>query len=213
MIDIVEGAFASPQIDQIFDCRDKIFVGQDPFRRIDVDPEFLVNLVAADASKVIFLGIEKESFEQSAGVGYRRRIAWTKAPVNIFKCLFLVVRWIFSKRLYDCVIVLYVDYFHLVKLECHDLANSRQSQRFERARHRHFTVTDIRGKHLGGQLLFIEFLAQLEVLDVVEKLDDLFVGAVAQRTQERSGEKLSTPLASIEVNVKKISGIKLHFNP
>ena len=93
------------------------------------------------------------------------------------------------------------------------MANSRQSERFERARHRHLTISDVRNKHLGGQLLFIEFLAQLQVLDVIKELDDLFVGPVTQRTQERRGEKLSAPLAPIEINVKKISRIKLHLNP
>src|SRR5262249_41378278 len=213
MVNIIECAFAPAQIDQILDCCDKIFVGQYSLSRIDVDSELLVNFVTADAPKIVFLGIEKESFEQSAGISHRRWVAWTKAPINVLQCLFLVVGRIFSKRLHNCVVVRDVDYLHLVNLERHNLANSRQSERFKRARDRYFTVPDIRDKHLGSQLLFIKFLAQLQVLNVVEKLDDLFVGTVTQRTQERSSEKLSTPLASIEINIKKISRIKLHLDP
>ena len=117
MVDIVERAFAPTQIDQILDCRDKIFVSQNTFGRIDVDSEFLINFVTADASEIIFFGIKKEPFQQSAGVGHRRGIARAKAPVNVLQRLFLVMRRIFSKRLHDCVIVRDVDYFHLVNLE------------------------------------------------------------------------------------------------
>ena len=78
------------------------------------------------------------------------------------------MRRIFSQRLNDGVIGRDVDHFHLVNLECDNLANSRQGERFERARHRHFTIPDICSKHLGRELLFIKFLAQLQVLDVVE---------------------------------------------
>ena len=62
MINIIEGAFAAAQIDQILNCRDEIFVGQDPLGGIDVDPQFLINLVTADAPKIIFFWIEKQPF-------------------------------------------------------------------------------------------------------------------------------------------------------
>ncbi len=102
-----------------------------------------------------------------------------------------------------------IDHFHLVNLECHDLADCRQSERFESARHRCLAVADFRGKHFGGQLLFVKLVAQLKVLDIVKKFNDVFVRAVAKRTQESGGEAL----ASIEVNVEKIGRIKLHLNP
>ena len=48
-----------------------------------------------------------------------------------------------------------------MNLECHDLADGRQSKWFECARDRHFTVADFRSQHFGGQCLFIELIAQL----------------------------------------------------
>ena len=63
MIDVVERAFATAQIDQILDRGDKIFVGQDALAKIDVDPELLIDLVATDSAKIVFLRIEKESLQ------------------------------------------------------------------------------------------------------------------------------------------------------
>ena len=63
MINVIKRAFASPQIDQVLNGRDKIFVGQDPLRRVNIDTELLINFIATDPAKIIFLGIEKESLE------------------------------------------------------------------------------------------------------------------------------------------------------
>ena len=62
MIDIIETAFAAPQIDQVFDCSDKIFVCQNSLRWINVDSELLVNLVTAYAPEVVLLWIKEEPF-------------------------------------------------------------------------------------------------------------------------------------------------------
>ena len=63
MVNVIKRAFAPPQIDQILDRRDKVFVGQDALGRIDINPELLIDLVAADSAKIVFLRIEKESLE------------------------------------------------------------------------------------------------------------------------------------------------------
>src|SRR5205814_605698 len=106
-----------------------------------------------------------------------------------------------------------IDHFHLVNLECHDLADCRQSERLERARHGNHAIADFRCEHFGGQLLFVQLVAQLKILDVVKEFNDFFVGAVAKRTQESSGEKFAPALASIKIDIKKIGSIKLHLNP
>ena len=134
MIDVVERAFAPPQIDQILDCRDKILVGQNTLGRIDIDPKLLIDFVTANASEIIFLGIEKESLEQSTSIRHSRGIARAETPVNIFQRFFLVMGRIFPERLYDRVVMRNIDHFHLVNLECHDLADCRQSERFESPR-------------------------------------------------------------------------------
>src|SRR5713101_3956019 len=213
VVDVVECALASAQIDQILDRRDEIFVGQNPLSGIDVDPEFLIDFIAADAPKIVFFRIEKEPFEQSACIRHGRRITGTKAPVNVLERFLLVMGRIFPKRLHDRVIVRNVDHFHLVNLERHDLADGRQSQRLERARYRHLAVTNLASEHFGGQLFFVEPLAQLQIFNVVKKFDDFFVRPITKRAKECGGEKLPAALAPIEINVKKISRIKLHLNP
>ena len=213
MINVIERAFASPQIDQILNRGDKVFVRQDTLGSIDVNPELLIDFVTADPAKIVFLGIEEESLEQSASVGHGWRIARAKAAINILESFFLVVRRVFSKRLYDRVIVRDIDDFDLMNVKRHDLANCRKSQRLKRARHGHFTIANVCGEHFAGELFFVQFLAQLEVLDVVKEFDNLLVGAIAQSAQESRGQKFPAPLASVEINVKQVSGIELHFDP
>ena len=159
VIDVIKRAFPATQIDQIFDRRDKVFVGQNTFRGIDIDPKFLIDLVPADTAKIVFLRVEKESFEQSTGISDCWGITWSKTAVDIFERLFLIVRWVFSQRLHDCVVIRDVDNFHLGDLERYDLANGCQSERFESSRDRHFAVPDFCSQDLRGQLLFIEFIA------------------------------------------------------
>ena len=119
----------------------------------------------------------------------------------------------FLKRLDDRVIVRDVDDFDLVNIERHDLADGRQSQRLKRTGDSHLTIADVRGKHFAGELFFVEFVAQLQVLDGIKKFNDLLVRAVAERTKESRGEKFSATLTSIEINVKQISRIELHLDP
>ncbi len=66
---------------------------------------------------------------------------------------------------------------------------------------------------LVARLLFIELLAQLQVLDVVEKFDDFFVRAVTEGAQESGGEEFPAAFAAIEIDVKQIAGVELHFDP
>src|SRR5207245_9204629 len=85
--------------------------------------------------------------------------------------------------------------------------------RLESPPDRRFASAHFRRRHLGRELFPVEFLAQLETLDVVKKLDDFFVRAITERAQKRRREKLPAALATIEINVKQIGRIKLHFNP
>src|SRR5207248_1549693 len=63
MIDVIERALAAAQINQVFDRGDEISVGQNAFAQIDVDPQFLIQFVAANAAEIVFLGIKKEPLE------------------------------------------------------------------------------------------------------------------------------------------------------
>ena len=104
MIDVIERAFAAAQIDQVFDRGDKIAVRQNSLVEVNVDTKLLVQFITPDSSEIIFLGIEKQSFQKRARVGNCWRIARALAAVNILERFFLIVRWIFSQRLHHRVV-------------------------------------------------------------------------------------------------------------
>src|SRR5205807_1324013 len=190
-IDIVERALAAPQVDQVLDRGDEIFVRQNSFRKIDIDPKFLIDFVTSDATEIVFLRIEKESFEQSTGIRDRRRIAGPKSAIYILESFFLIVRRIFPKRFYDRVIIRDIDDLNLFDAQTHDLANRRQGEWLKRAGNGNFAVKHLRSQHFGCKLFFVEFLAELEVLYAVKKFDDFFIRSVAKRSQECGGEKFA----------------------
>src|SRR5205807_1752254 len=95
----------------------------------------------------------------------------------------------------------------------HDLANGRRRQRLERARDSHFPVEHVRDQHLRREFFFTELLAQLQRLDVVEKLDDFLIGPVAEGAQKRRREKFPPAFAAVEIDVKQIARVELHFDP
>src|SRR5207249_10034842 len=84
VIDIVERPFAAAEVDQVFDRRDEIFVRQNAFGKIDIDPELLIDFVTANATEIVFLRIEEQSLQQSTRVGHGRRVPRAQSAVNIF---------------------------------------------------------------------------------------------------------------------------------
>ena len=174
VIDVVQRAFARLQAEQILRRGDEIFLGQNALVEIDFDAELLVDLVTADAAEIVLLRIEEQALEKRAGVRGGRRIARTQAAVDILQRLFLVVRRILLQRLDDGVVVAW----------CRSTLTSCDAElRIWR------TVALVSGSKaratrctspsrtssistLFASLLFVELLAQLQLLDVVEKLDD-----------------------------------------
>jgi hypothetical protein len=98
---------------------------------------------------------------------------------------------------------------YLFVTERHDLPDGGKGERLEGARDRDFTVEHVSGQHFGSETFLVELIAQLQFLDVVEKLDDFFVGPVAGRAQESRGEEFATAFASIEIDVKQIAGVRI----
>ena len=79
------------------------------------------------------------------------------------------------------------------------------SERLEGARDRRFAVEHVSDQNFGRELFFVELLAQLQRLDVVEKFDDFFVRAVAERAEESRRQKFPAAFAAIEIDVKQIA--------
>ena len=213
MIDVIERAFATAQVDQIFDRRDEILVGQNAFPEINVDAEFLVELVTSNAAEIIFLWIKKESLQEGTRVRHGRRIARAQLAINVLERLFLVMRRILFQRLHDGVVMRDVDHLHLLMAERHNLANRSEGERLEGARDGHFTIEHVGREHLGRETFLVEFLAQLQLLDIVKKLDDLFVRSVTEGAEERGREEFPAAFAAIEIDVKQVAGVELHLDP
>ena len=85
------------------------------------------------------------------------------------------MRRIFAERFDDGVVVGNIDDLNFLDPETHDLANGRECERFKSPSNGHFAVTDFRRQNFGRELLFVEFLAQLQILDVVKEFDDVLV--------------------------------------
>ncbi len=123
------------------------------------------------------------------------------------------MRRIFAQRFDHGVVIGNVDDLHFLDPEAHDLANGRKGERLEGAGDSHFAVADFGGQNLGGEFLFVEFLAELQVLDVVEKFDDFLVRAVAEGAEESCRQKFPAAFPAIQIDVEQIGGIELHFDP
>ena len=48
---------------------------------------------------------------------------------------------------------------------------------------------------------------------VVEQLDDVLVAPIAEGAQERRGEEFAAAVAAVEINVKQVVRVELHFEP
>src|SRR5690242_5279329 len=68
MVNIVEAAFALFEAEEIFRRHDEVVLGQDT-GIVVLETELLVDLVTADATEIIALGIKEQAAEQRFGVG------------------------------------------------------------------------------------------------------------------------------------------------
>ena len=62
MVDVIQDPLTFSQSDQILHRTDKIFFRQCSLGEIDFDSEFLIDLVATNAAKIIFFGIKNSRF-------------------------------------------------------------------------------------------------------------------------------------------------------
>src|SRR4029434_3604703 len=97
--------------------------------------------------------------------------------------------------------------------ERHNLADRSEGERLEGARDGHFTIEHVSREHLGRETFLVQFLAQLQLLDIVKKLDDLFVGSVTEGAEERGAAEFRAAFAAIEIDVKQIAGVEFHLYP
>ena len=83
MVDIVDGALAVAQVDQVAHHLEDVLLGQGGVLQRRLEAQLVVELEAADGGKIVALGIEEEAVEEGAGAFQGRRIAGTQPPVDL----------------------------------------------------------------------------------------------------------------------------------
>src|SRR5437764_5275385 len=97
--------------------------------------------------------------------------------------------------------------------ERQNLAHGRCREWFERAGNGRLAVEHVGDENLCRERFFAQLLAEFERLDVIKKFDHFLVGPVAERAQKSRREEFPTALPPIEIDVKQIARIELHFDP
>ncbi len=183
VIDVVGGTLSLTQLDDVLRGVDDVIVGDDAGFDVDVDRELLVDLVASNAANVVALRIEEEALEQGFGVGDSWRISGTQATIDVFQCLVGIVGRILLETFDDGIVVLDVDDLDGLDAHVDDLTDDGLGQRFKGAGDDDVLiggVADFGDEHLGADVFVFEIVAQLEVFNGVEQLDDVLIGAVTQ---------------------------------
>ena len=101
VIDIVDGADAAAQLQQVLDGVDEVLLIERPLverRGVDFVVQLDVELHAAHARKVVLARVEEHALEQLCGRVERRRIARTQLAVDFEQRVVLALHRIFAQR-------------------------------------------------------------------------------------------------------------------
>ncbi len=213
VIDVIEDPFPATQAEEIGHRDEEVISGDDALVLIHVEGKLLVDLVTTDAGKVVLLRIEEEALEKGAGVRHGRRIARAETAVDVLERLFLVLRGVLPEGLDEEVVVRGGDAGHRLHTERMELRDRRESERLVSLRYDHVPIKDIVEDDLVRELGLVDIGIDLELLDVVELLDNVFVGRVADGAEEGRRKKLAAAAAAIEVNIEEVVRVELHFHP
>ena len=213
VIDIIGHPLAPAQLDEILHGGDKVFLRQNPLLVTDAKTEFLVDFVASYAAEIVAFGVKEKSLEHSASVLDGWWITRAELAVDILQRFFLVMRRILFERLDDRVVFLRINDLHGLVTEARQLPDRRRIEGLKGAGHRDFSIADVGDEDLGADLFLVELLAELEVFDLIKKLDDVLVCRMSESTKKRSGQKLPATLAPIEVDIEQVARVELHLDP
>ena len=172
------------QAHEVLGGGDDVGALEDALLELGLEAELLVDLVAADAAEVVALRVEEQALEQGLGVGGGRRLARAQALVDFLQGLLLVAGRVLLERADDRALVDrgvdHADRGDVVLLEG---ADDLLGQRLEGAGEDDalLGVDRVLDEDERGDVLQVEGLGDLEVLDLVEEVQDVDVGAVADR--------------------------------
>ena len=216
VIDVVDDAFAFLQADEILRGGDDVAALENALLELDLETELLVDLVATDAAEVVALRIEEQTLEQSLGIRRGRRLAGTEALVDFLERFFFVAGRIFLERADDRAFVdRGVDHADRRDVVLLERADDRLRQRLESAGENDalLGVDRVLDEDERGDVFEVEGLGDLQVLDLVEEIQDIDIGAEADGAKQRRDEEFPAAAAAVEINVEQIVVVELHFEP
>ena len=213
MVDVIGHAIARAEANEVFHGGDEVLLGERALLLGDLEIEFLVDLVAADAAEIVALGVKEQALEHAARVLNGWRIARAELAVDVLESLVLVVGGVFFEGLDNRVVLFGVHDLDGLVAEAEEFADDRGGEWLERAADGDLSVADVGDQNLRGDLLFVEFLAEFEIFGFVEKLNDFLIARVAEGAEESGGQKFPAALATVEVNIEQVAGVELHLNP
>src|SRR5579859_2112792 len=234
MVNVVERTFALLEPEQVLRRGNQIVFRQNARLFLVLQPELLVDFIAADAAQIIAFRVKEQTFEQRPGVRRGRRIPWTQPPVNILECLLLVFGRVFLKAFdHDALVQGRVHDLDFVDAQFGDLFDDGLRQRLERAGNDEplFFIHGVLNQNAVRQILKLLSFLDREFLNFIKQLDDFLIGATGllavilaladaafdiqktQRAEERRRQKLPSAFLAVEINVKQVAGVKLRLVP
>ncbi len=216
VVNIVDESVALLQPDQILRGLNDVLRADRPLIQIDLQTELLIDLVTPDPSEVITLRIEEQPFQQRLRVRRGRRFARSQAFVNFLKRFFLVPGRILLQRPNDRTFVDgRVDHPKSRNPALLELTDNRLRQRLKRAGDHDalLRVDRVFHQHEVTDVVELQRLGHAQLLDLVKQIQDIDIGTVSDRPQKCRDQKLPATAAAVEINVKQIVVVELHFQP
>ena len=176
----------------------------------------MIDLVTAHAAQVVAFRIEKQAFDERARVGGRGRVAGTQAAIDVLERFFLILGRVFLQAFNDDPVVHGgVHDANLGGAQFGNQLDHRLGQRLERAgdRDAFFRINGVFNQDLVLDIFQVFRCFNGKFFDVVIKLQDIRVRAVAERAEESGGQEFPAALLPVKINIKQIAGVKLRFIP
>ena len=169
--------------------------------------------MTADTTEVVALRIEEETLEHAAGILDGWGIARAELAVDVLEGLLLVAGGITLERLDNGVVVLGVDDLDGGMTRTNEIADDGRRQGLVSTCDNGVTFTDVAEQDLGPEFLLLVLGTEVQLLNLVEECRNLLVGRVTEGAEEGGGEKLTTALAAVEIDVEEVVGVELNFGP
>ena len=183
------------------------------------EAEALVDLVTADIAEIVVRQLEEHAVQHLLGVRRGRRISRTHALVDFLERVLLVADArlrVFAEGLDERAVVDGdVHHLNLADAGRGDLLHHRRGDRIIATRDHSLRVgvdqVVLHDQH--AQVLVGVLLAGRKLLEVVEELHQLLVGAVAERTEKRRRIEFPTTAALIHEAPHDVVRVEHHLDP